>query len=856
MTESSPDQPSTSESSLDPASGDVGSTGLDPQTGKVGARDIARARLGERWRAAWPIVLLVLASGLLLTGGAYAVLTKPQRSYQPYLERAERLIAAESYAEAIDLLNTEVFAYSGDSALSRTQAGRARVLAGRAIFLGQRALGVDLVANHQNVVAEYLAGEELGSTLEGVDNAYLAQSFVAMSRYDQAAVRAGDLPSELAAMRADIYRSLVDAELDRPSPDFEQALQWAATVMQDASLTVDDRVWAAATRARIRYMQGFIEEGVERLVQALVRYEGQGASRQQLAELYLQLGEGYRQLGDDASARRQFERAVESFGVGEPQRGRGELHLAALEPEVERRRDLYQAVVESYASTALVDPALLGLAATLAEMGELPEANARYDELIGRVLEGGSAASAPGSRGVGVPVADAETVAASLLEVHRRLMDSGDTAAALEFGAKIERLFSFAELPDEALTELARANRLLADEMLPDGGEVGLSWTDLQEVDPATRSEAQARLLRAARYYAEYARRVVLTSNEEYAASLWNAARAYDLGGDIRRAMAAYQEYSTGFPDDAKRFEAAYRLAQAYQVTGQYASAARLYEELIDGPQVDSEDRAAVLFGEASYVPLAQTLLLDDDETNDERAEELLRRVVSGAVVQPGARLFKDALWELARLYFAQGRHARAVERLDEALARFPDDAQAPLGLYRLAEAHRRLGGDLRQALAAGGRPESEMQAMRAQLESSLGSALMHFDEAIDALDAIDPRRRTDLEDLSLRNAFFYRGDCAFDLGEYDAAIRYYDEARERYSGEPASLVALVQIVNAHVALGDLERARTANARAKRFFESLPPEVWDDPYLPMDRSEWERWLESTDVLYRRVEAGP
>ena len=103
-------------------------------------------------------------------------------------------------------------------------------------------------------------------------------------------------------------------------------------------------------------------------------------------------------------------------------------------------------------------------------------------------------------------------------------------------------------------------------------------------------------------------------------------------------------------------------------------------------------------------------------------------------------------------------------------------------------------------------------------------------------------------EAVALRNSYFYLGDCAFDLREYDDAIRYYDRARDRYDGEPASLVAMVQIVNAYIAKGEMGRARTANERARRFYSSIPDEVWNDPNLPMDRRDWERWLDSSAMI--------
>ncbi len=833
-----PDQPELSDTPDAVKQGAVGAS-------SPGDLAVSKAKFLASWKSAWPILLMAAGVALLAGGGAYAVMSKPQRPYERYLDRAERMITQESYSEAIDELNREVFAYAGDTGLTRAQSGRARMLAARAVFLGQRGLGIALEGNFQNVVSEYLAAEESGVALGGDDTYYLAESFVALGREDRAIRRADALPPEHRQSKASIYRKLVDMELAKPVPNYTKAIEWTSAVDEDSGLGMAEQIWATVTKSRIRFAQGFVDEAVERLVQSLVRFEGEGADRAQLAELYLQLGEGYEQLDDPKAAHKQYERAMDALGAGEPLRAKAELQLAKLERDADRRLGLFESIVSNYATTEWLPAGLLGLAETRADQGDLNGAHEKYDELIALLIENGP------SGGV-----DRGEVAASLMGVHRRLMDSGDTEGALRFGSMIEPLYKFEELPNEVLTELARANRKLADELLPDGGEIGLSWTDLQAIDPATRTEAQGRLLRAARYFAEYARRVVITDNAEYAAALWSAAGAYDLGGDIRRAIIAYQEYATGFPDDARRFEAAFRLAQAYQVTGQFATAASLYEGLIAGPQTDDGERAAVLFGEASYVPLAQTLLADDDEPNDARAQELLERVVSGSVVGPAAGSFRDALFELARLHFARGQHARAVERLDEAMARFSDDPRAPVARYRLAEAHRRLADDLERAIEAGGRPDSEIQAMRSRWGATLRTALGEFDNAIESISAIDPRRRDDLEELSLRNAYFYRGDCAFDLKDYDAAIRYYDEARDRYAGDPASLVAMIQIVNAHVAMEDFDRARTANARARRFFESLPEEVWDDPYLPMDRTEWERWLDSTDVLYRRAEAGP
>lgn len=61
-------------------------------------------------------------------------------------------------------------------------------------------------------------------------------------------------------------------------------------------------------------------------------------------------------------------------------------------------------------------------------------------------------------------------------------------------------------------------------------------------------------------------------------------------------------------------------------------------------------------------------------------------------------------------------------------------------------------------------------------------------------------------------------------------------------------LIALIQIVNSYCELGEYDKARTANERAKVHLERIPDEAFNDPNLPMDRDHWRRWLEWTGQL--------
>ncbi|MEO1535855.1 MAG: tetratricopeptide repeat protein, partial [Planctomycetota bacterium] len=232
----------------------------------------------------------------------------------------------------------------------------------------------------------------------------------------------------------------------------------------------------------------------------------------------------------------------------------------------------------------------------------------------------------------------------------------------------------------------------------------------------------------------------------------------------------------------------------------------------------------------------------------DERASDLLDAVLRGEAGGVESETFADALVAMGMVRYYRGDYPRAIETLEEAVAR----AQAPARLlrlrYLLADAYRLEAEAIVRTLGEGAVAPTVARSLNATRESHLLRAIELFAQVRDSGEDVPAARRSATEEVYLRNAHFYLGDCAFDLGEYNDAIRYYGFAKDAYADEPASLVALVQIFNSYLELGDIERARTASERARRFYEQLPDTVWDDPTLPVGREDWERWLDSTYEL--------
>ncbi|MFO0376545.1 MAG: tetratricopeptide repeat protein, partial [bacterium] len=148
--------------------------------------------------------------------------------------------------------------------------------------------------------------------------------------------------------------------------------------------------------------------------------------------------------------------------------------------------------------------------------------------------------------------------------------------------------------------------------------------------------------------------------------------------------------------------------------------------------------------------------------------------------------------------------------------------------------------------------PQTRRDEVTMEVRRRLSRAGDLFRQVGDTVGQIEERRLTRLDKLHRRNAAFYMADTAFEMGDLEAAIRQYEAAAQVYSSDPASLVARMQIVAAHVRLGRWREAAAANERAKRQLATIPDTAFDQPDMPMRREHWERWVEAEMLLAERA----
>ena len=485
--------------------------------------------------------------------------------------------------------------------------------------------------------------------------------------------------------------------------------------------------------------------------------------------------------------------------------------------------------MQNYPSTRAWLPALFGRAEVSSILGNHDISLEDYTTLLDALPKAGARRDVT-----------RDTLAASLADRHDAALTSGQLELALRYVSLAEALFGADDVPPSVLFRMASTSRQVADNIIGAALEALVLAGDrpvLERVAPATRREAATRYARAGEYFLRHARALTATpaADEQWAESLWLSADSYDLAGQRDRAIEHFLEYIAGRPvDDTRRPQVTFRTAQAYQAQLEYESAAQYFDQVI-------EEHPRSVWGTRAHVPLARCYSALARHGDAER--QLLLVIGGNALLTPDALDYRDALLELGRVYYETDRFAEAVERLEIARQRYPDDARLNELVFRLADSHRRLALQQQQRLKDETQlTPSQQAALQQQARDHLALALDYFGNVCDGYGTVEPRLLTALQQNYQRNAWLYRADCAYDLESYELAATLYDQAARTYSDHYASMHALVQIINCFDRLADAPRAEVAHRNALLRLSRLPDEAFDDEAAIMDRAAWEEWL--------------
>ena len=801
-----------------------------------------------RWSGVWQLPVLLAGVTMLVLGVWSTLPEKKADNFGAALDSVEQFLEARNYAEAREHLDT-----IGPDMVRGSNSDRARfdMLRGDLVYLTQLQMHWDKQENHERILALYESAEQLDPVVDETHRQRWILTLAALGRYDEALA----MLDHLEGPRYPVIRNVIERRSAVPETDpaelFELLAQFQEELRRETN-TVERRkqeLWATELTSHMMIVGGNPDQAIDHLLPKLIRLDDRegdepGADDQAgdgLTPLMVNLAKAYQDVGDNVQARRWYSQAQQQLDHMDVLNAKimvGLAQIALAETgDVQKALGYFASAEKRYPATEAYLDALIGRADCEAKLGSHPEAIEHFGQAVARVAEGPRSTKQEVTR------------LSDVIRSHYDLNFANDqTDRALDYLTLLLPLYG-RELPTDLLLQFASTHARIGQERNAASATL-LAATEREpdSEEPSARAEARrsanqdaaVQFKLAGDYYRRHASAVTVSDDEQHGASLWNAATSYDSAQRWDLAIGVYAEFVEWRDKDPKHLMAVHRLGLAYLADGQPEAAADKFEMLIsEHPNGEP--------AHASLVPLARALIamgrLDD-------AQEHLESVIDmDPAITPQSRHYREALIELGRLHYSRQDFTTGVPLLRTAVELYGDSRQGPALRFRWGDALRQSVAELDEALKQP-LPQSRELALKQERTQRLSTAEGLFDQVVTDLSPESPEDLSKLERVFLRNAYFYRADCAYDQGRFEPAIDFYDEAAKRFRGEPISLVALMQIVNAYCELGQTDSARAVNHRARLQLRGIAEDKFDDPSLPISRRHWEDWLKWSDQLKR------
>lgn len=792
----------------------------------------SRTRSG-RWgklRDLWQLPLLVFSLALFGVAAWLFIDPKPGLSIDQKIEGARTYLAQVRPEAAIEHLNRIL----AKDKLEKEREAEVHLLLAEALELGQKQKKISIPENHRRIIEQTLIAQELGAKPTASMNQRLAESFEALGRQTEALMyyrRAMMMNPQKSLWLA---RKIIDLQLS--SDDQAGALASIEEYLSRKEIKDSERSWAMGEMAHLQVDRGEFATARATLEEAL-RLNIDPVDQGQISYW---LGYCEHRLGQPAAAERYLRLSREQLKVQHPLDGDAAYLLGKIaqdDKRYEEANSFYEVVLQSHPDSKVATLARLGRGICRIAAGKDDPGLADLHDVASYVNQREGV-----KRKYKVDALVGLKTAASILS------ERGNFQGALEVMTYEQSLAQTPEdrdgrsLPASFYARLASVFERRADQIeqnIPDS------------IKPAEKikREQQVRDLRAKAGdgYIAYSRALVLTDDKGYGDALWRGMELYDRAGDLARMISALDLFATERPEDVLAPEALLRLGKAHQAAGNFDKAIAAYQR-------NQFRYPNTLAASKSAVPLAQAFVAKGPEFYAKAEKVLIGVIDNNPLVTPEAAEFKQALFELAQLYYRTGRYEEAVAKLEELTARYPKEERMGQLVFLMGDSYRKSAALLvvnppaaKPSSKAATQPAPEVDPIEvaSARRDRLNKARGYFDQSIEFY------RKTpaagEMDRLYLKLAHFYRADCVFDLGNYEEAIKLYDAAAFRYQDDPSALAAYVQIVNAYCALGKVAEAKTANERAKWLLRKMPSEAFAEGGFTMPKEYWDKWLQWTST---------
>ncbi len=794
----------------------------------------------SRLRNLWQLPLLVFSLALFGVAAWLFIDPKPGLSIDQKIDVARTYIAQLRPEAALEHLNRLL----EKEKLEKDRESEIHLLLAEALELGQKQKKLNIPENHRRIIEQTLIATELGAKPTAAMNQRLAESYEALGRTTEALMYYRRAMMMNPAKALWVQRKIVDLQLTAEDP------AGAAAALEEylarPELKDGERSWAMGEMAHIQVDKGEFAIALKTLEEAL-RLNVDPVDQGQISYW---LGYCKYKLGDLAEAERYLRVAREQLKIQHPLDGDAAYLLGKIaqdQKKIEEANSFYEAVLTSHSDSKVAVAAELGRGVCrIMQAKDDPGLTDLHDAT--NYINGREAVK----RHYKVEALTAMKAAS------QALADRGNFQGALEVMAYEQSLVEDASNKTQAMPAsfYARLGSIYerraqqVEENLPDSIAAAEKIKREQQIRDYRAKAGDAMIA--------YSRALSLSDDKGYAEALWKGVDLYDRAGDLQRMISALELFAAERPEDSLTPDALLRLGKAYQAAGNFDKAISAYQR-------NQFRYPNTLAASKSAVPLAQAYVAKGPEYYA-KAESVLNAVVTNnPLVTPEAAEFKQALFEMAQLFYRTNRYEEAVAKFEELTARYPKDERMGQLVFLMGDSYRKSAAMLvvpaanakvATTQASGGaipaaavlKPAASAPdpvVVAAAKRDRLENARKLFDRCVEIYRQSPPAGETDK--LFCKLAYFYRADCVFDLGNFEESIKLYDNAAFRYQDDPSALAAYVQIVNAYCALGKTAEAKTANERAKWLLRRMPPDSFDKGGFTMPREYWDKWLEWTSA---------
>jgi len=347
-------------------------------------------------------------------------------------------------------------------------------------------------------------------------------------------------------------------------------------------------------------------------------------------------------------------------------------------------------------------------------------------------------------------------------------------------------------------------------------GETYESWATLLQSQAETTfgepgnqlaKDAESKRRSAGADFGELAQ--LLSGTLDFSDLLWRSAENYRLGKDYRRSILGYRNFIDANPV-GHRPEVNLRLGEMYFNLDLLDVAEYVLEEALrDFPAHNLTPQLRLVLSHVYY-----------EQKKWDEAKALLRYNLIGEA-SPEAASYRDAMFALGNVSFAQGDWDATIPYLEDALKVHPNAIQAATAHYTLAQTYLRQAdkqlNDLTENIPAAARKSIESLAL-----AQRNRALAHFTQTETIL--TDRQRAMGLtasERLMLRNAQFSTCSVLMKMEQYDQVILRLNALATMYQDRPEVLEALVKMAVALRLTNKETESQTTLRRAEVILKQL-----------------------------------